>query len=127
MLINDTIIPDDKAFLHVAGVWHPSAHHEEYVTPSRYAEIMQDSVFVLCPKVGATDPLKLVHKHKMKMVPLTSDLDHFTDDLHLAIIGLICRWVPPHCHTRGTASNSFASMKRSKLERFQYLRKRQLR
>jgi len=41
-----------QAFLHFSPVWHPNTNNNDYLAPEEYARIMQDSIFVLCPKVS---------------------------------------------------------------------------
>ena len=50
LLANDTVIKPASRFIHVSQSWHGSANNEEYVSPERYHEVMQQSAFSICPK-----------------------------------------------------------------------------
>lgn len=69
----DRRIARDRAYVHVSEGWHSSANHAEYVTPAKYAAIMQDSVFVLCPKGHSVEQFRLYEAIEAGAIPVLED------------------------------------------------------
>eukprot|EP00039_Didymoeca_costata_P000222 m.44628 g.44628 ORF g.44628 m.44628 type:complete len:423 (+) comp10128_c0_seq1:216-1484(+) len=70
LLLADTHIAKDKAYIHVSAGWHPNANHEDYVKPDTYANVMQNSVFSLCPKGHSVEQFRLYESIEAGAIPV---------------------------------------------------------
>ena len=75
VLLNDQVIPKDKTFVHVSKSWHSNANHEEYVAPEKYAEVMLNSVFALCPKGHSVEQFRIYEAIEAGAIPVMEMTD----------------------------------------------------
>lgn len=81
-ILLDARFPADRRFLHMASKWHPDLSHEEYVPPSRYAQIMGDSIFVPCPKGHSIETFRFYEAIEAGAIPVV-ELDDKHTQAHL--------------------------------------------
>eukprot|EP00051_Salpingoeca_urceolata_P005781 m.77130 g.77130 ORF g.77130 m.77130 type:complete len:462 (+) comp14537_c1_seq3:3177-4562(+) len=70
VLVNDTLIPESKKYLHMAKNWHPEVTNEAYVAPKEYGRIMLDSIFTPCPKGRSLDTFRLYEAMEAGSIPV---------------------------------------------------------
>lgn len=70
VLLADQLIPKEKAFLHVSKSWHSSANHGEYVSPEKYASVMAETVFALCPKGHSVEQFRIYEAIEAGAIPV---------------------------------------------------------
>lgn len=70
VLLADKLIAKDKAFIHVSQSWHSSANNEEYVSPGKYADVMTESVFALCPKGHSVEQFRIYEAIEAGAIPV---------------------------------------------------------
>ena len=70
LLLADTEITADKKFIHVSKNWHGTAHHEEYVSPDKYREVMLQSAFSICPKGHSVEQFRIYEAIESGSIPV---------------------------------------------------------
>eukprot|EP00730_Choanoeca_flexa_P005581 TRINITY_DN11979_c1_g8_i1.p1 TRINITY_DN11979_c1_g8~~TRINITY_DN11979_c1_g8_i1.p1 ORF type:complete len:529 (+),score=60.66 TRINITY_DN11979_c1_g8_i1:116-1702(+) len=72
VLGNDTLIPSDKAFFHLAEHWfvNPDDPRSGYVNTTDYARIVEDSVFTLCPKGHSVEQYRIYEAVESGSIPV---------------------------------------------------------
>jgi hypothetical protein len=70
VLLNDTLIPKENTFVHISKSWHANANHAEYVAPEKYAEVMLDSIFALCPKGHSVEQFRIYEAIEAGAIPV---------------------------------------------------------
>jgi len=70
LLANDTVIKPASRFIHVSQSWHGSANNEEYVSPERYHEVMQQSAFSICPKGHSVEQFRIYEAIESGSIPV---------------------------------------------------------
>jgi len=76
--LNETLlIPEDRAFIHMASQWHPELTNDEYIHPEKYAELMQDSIFVPCPRGRALDTFRIYEALESGAIPIIELADGY--------------------------------------------------
>lgn len=69
-LTETTLIPEDRRFIHMASQWHPELTNDEYIHPDKYAELMQASIFVPCPRGRALDTFRIYEALESGAIPI---------------------------------------------------------
>eukprot|EP00911_Craspedida_sp_UC1_P002860 UC1_evm1s2094 len=82
LIQEDTVIPKDRAFVHISKSWHATAHNDDYVSPEEYAKVMLDSVFSLCPKGHSVEQFRIYEAIEAGAIPvLELNGDYLKDHL----------------------------------------------
>lgn len=71
----DRVVPRERGYLHFSPAWHPNTNNNDYLPPEEYARIMQDSVFVLCPKGHSIDQFRIYEALEAGAIPVMENKD----------------------------------------------------
>ena len=69
----------------MASKWHPELTNADYIPPSKYAELMQESIFAPCPKGRALDTFRIYEALESGAIPVIELNDGFAQ-----------KYLPPH-------------------------------
>jgi hypothetical protein len=70
LLENDTQIDPKRRFIQISQSWHGTVNNDEYVSPERYQEIMQQSAFSLCPKGHSVEQFRIYESIESGAIPV---------------------------------------------------------